>query len=357
MSSTPDLSGGDAAKPALTDPSIDERIHEQWYQPRIPRAVLKELMKRSDAEGLRNFVPWLLLLVASGWVAALCWGTWWAVPAFLVYGTIYSSSDARWHELAHGTPFKTRWLNDAFYHLSSFMTIREGYWWRWSHARHHTHTYFQERDPEIQVARPTQVWPIIIDFFGLLGTSLEIRKVVRHAFGRVDAATDAFLPATEKPKMIWSCRIYLLVVIGTIGLAIALRSFLPLMFVWTPRYYGGWLHQLLGLTQHAGLAVNVKDHRLNTRTVYINPVYRFLYLNMNYHLEHHLLPMVPFHALPRLHEVIKDQLPPAYPSLYAVYREMVPALWKQRSEPDHVIERKVPGESARQGTFATQSGI
>jgi fatty acid desaturase len=129
------------------------------------------------------------------------------------------------------------------------------------------------------------------------------------------------------------------------------------MFVWTPRFYGGWLHQLLGLTQHAGLAVNVKDHRLNTRTVYINPVFRFLYLNMNYHLEHHLLPMVPFHALPHLHEVIKDQLPPAYPSLYAVYREMVPALWKQRSEPAHVIEREVPAESAPRGTFATQSGI
>ncbi len=141
----------------MTDKTFDDRISEQWYQPRIPRAVLKELMKRSDAQGLRNFGLWLVLLIASGVVAALTWGTWWAVPAFFVYGTIYSSSDARWHELAHGTPFKTRWLNDAFYHLSSFMTIREAYWWRWSHARHHTHTYFVERDPEIQVARPTQV--------------------------------------------------------------------------------------------------------------------------------------------------------------------------------------------------------
>ncbi|MDR6381923.1 fatty acid desaturase [Paraburkholderia caribensis] len=328
--------------PSPSDPSFDARIAEQWYQPRIPRAVLKELMKRDDAAGLRNFIPWFALLVASGAVAAFTWGTWWAVPAFFVYGTIYSSSDARWHELSHGTPFKTRRINDAFYHLSSFMTIREGYWWRWSHARHHTHTYFQTRDPEIQVTRPTKVLPIVADFAGLVGCTLEIGKVVRHAFGRVDAATDAFLPASEKPKMIWSCRIYLAVVIGTIALALALHSFLPLMFVWTPRLYGGWLHQLLGLTQHAGLAVNVKDHRLNTRTVHTNFVFRFLYLNMNYHLEHHLLPMVPFHALPRLHDAIKDQLPPAYPSVYAAYREMLPALWKQRSDPKHVIERTLP---------------
>src|SRR6476660_6770518 len=126
MSSTSGVDGS-AATPALTDSTFDERVSEQWYQPRIPRAVLKELMKRSDAEGWRNFGLWLALLAASGAVAAFAWGTWWAVPAFFVYGTIYSSSDARWHELAHGTPFKTRRINDAFYHLSSFMTIREGY--------------------------------------------------------------------------------------------------------------------------------------------------------------------------------------------------------------------------------------
>jgi fatty acid desaturase len=356
MSSTPDVDGA-AAAPRVTDTAFEDGIGQQWYQPVIPRAVLKELMKRSDAEGWRNFGLWLALLVASGVVAAMTWGSWWAVPAFLVYGTIYSSSDARWHELAHGTPFKSRRANDFFYHLSSFMTIREGYWWRWSHARHHTHTYFQTRDPEIQVTRPTKVWPIVIDFMGLMGCSLEIGKVLRHAFGRVDESTNAFLPASEKPKMIWSCRIYLAVVIGTIALAIATRSFLPLMFVWTPRFYGGWLHQLLALTQHAGLAVNVKDHRLNTRTVYINPVFRFLYLNMNYHLEHHLLPMVPFYALPRLHDAIKDQLPPAYPSLYAVYREMLPALWKQRADPTHVIERKIPVRDVPPGVVPAQSNI
>src|SRR5260370_35383180 len=85
MSSTPDASGSDAAKPGLTDPTLDERIGQQWYQPRSPRAVLKELMKRSDAEGLRNFVPWLLLLVAPGLVAPLSCGPRWAVPAFFCH--------------------------------------------------------------------------------------------------------------------------------------------------------------------------------------------------------------------------------------------------------------------------------
>jgi MocE subfamily Rieske [2Fe-2S] domain protein len=53
--------------------------------------------------------------------------------------------------------------------------------------------------------------------------------------------------------------------------------------------------------------------------------------------------MVPYHALPRLHETIKDQTPPAYPSLWAVYKEMVPALIKQATEdPDYHIVRPLP---------------
>ena len=28
------------------------------------------------------------------------------------------------------------------------------------------------------------------------------------------------------------------------------------------------------------------------------PVHRYLYWNMNYHVEHHMFPLVPYHALP-----------------------------------------------------------
>ena len=55
---------------------------ENWYRPDIARQILKQLMKRSDASGLKNFGLWIALLLASGAVALYSWGTWWAVPAF-----------------------------------------------------------------------------------------------------------------------------------------------------------------------------------------------------------------------------------------------------------------------------------
>ena len=104
--------------------------------------------------GKYNFdliTPLLLRGVSLAQLVILTWGTWWVLLALLVYGTIYSSSHARWHECGHGTPFRTRWLNVVFYHISSFMSLREAYMWRWSHSRHHTHMIVVGRDPEIQV--------------------------------------------------------------------------------------------------------------------------------------------------------------------------------------------------------------
>ena len=49
-----------------------------------------------------------------------------------------------------------------------------------------------------------------------------------------------------------------------------------------------------------------KDPRKNTRTIYINPLERFLIAphHVNYHLEHHLLASVPIYRLRSLHKIL-----------------------------------------------------
>jgi len=99
---------------------------------------------------------------------------------------------------------------------------------------------------------------------------------------------------------------------------------------------------LFGYTQHAGLQEDVLDHRLNTRTVSINPAFRFIYWNMNYHLQRHMFPMVPYHALPKLHEAMKADTPPAYPSLLAAWKEILPMLIRQVQDPRYFARRELP---------------
>ena len=62
---------------------------------------------------------------------------------------------------------------------------------------------------------------------------------------------------------------------------------------------------------------------------------------MEYHIEHHMFPMVPSHKLPQLHEVIKDQLPKPK-SLYDAYKEIIPAIMKQTKNPDYHIQVQLP---------------
>ena len=341
------LSGGNQDAVELDGDRITGRVQEQWWKPKLSRQQMREIMQRRDGPALWHFGLWFALIGVSAYLAVISWGTWWAVPAFLVYGTIYTSADSRWHESGHGTPFRTRWLNEIVYYIASFMAIREAYMWRWSHSRHHTHTYFVGRDPEIQVQRPADLLKILLDFFYLRSGPPEVWRLVRNAFGRPNADVLDFVPGRELPKMYWSSRIHLAIIAAFAVWSLAIGSFLPMMFVLLPRFYGGWLQQLLSLPQHAGLGEDTYDHRENTRTVYVNPVFAFLYVNMQYHTEHHLMPMTPFHALPKLHEAVKDQMPPAYKSLWEAYKELIPALIKQATgDPGYRVMRPIPQDLA-----------
>jgi fatty acid desaturase len=318
-------------------------VAADWYHPEVPRKRMKELMRRSDGPALRDTALWLALLVASGVGGAVFWGTWLTVPFFIVYGVLYgSTTDSRWHESGHGTAFRTSWLNDVLYQIASFMNIKEPTFWRWSHARHHTDTIIVGRDREIAAMRPPDVAKLVINVVGLRDAWDTAISVARHAAGRLTEEERSFIPEDEHFRVRREARAWVTIYVAVVALALVLHSLLPLMYVGLPSLYGRWLATLFGISQHAGLAENVLDHRLNARTIHMNPVFRFLYWNMNYHVEHHMFPMVPYHALPRLHAEVADNMPTPYPSLLAAYREIVPTLLRQMREPDHYVRRALP---------------
>ena len=128
----------------------------------------------------------------------------------------------------------------------------------------------------------------------------------------------------------------------TIVFSLLYQTWLPLLFIILPNFYGKTLVMLMGLTQHAGLQEDIKDHRYTTRTVYLNPILSFLYWHMEYHIEHHIFPTVPSYNLPKIHELIKDQLPTTRKGLWGAYKEILPALIKQAKDPDYKIPLTVP---------------
>ena len=319
----------------------------EWYSPKISRSRLKELMQRRDGPAARETLIWFGLIIISGTLGYKAWGTWWAVPCFVVYGALYGgTSDSRWHESAHRTAFKTVWMNDVLYEIASFMVFRESVPWRWSHTRHHTDTIIVGRDPEIAVPRPVSLLSVALKFISVTRVPEEFAKMVRHCFGRLTPAEETYIPAEERHKVYRNARLYILIYAAVIAWAMAIRSVLPLMYIGLPAFYGWWLGGLFGLTQHAGLAEDVLDHRLNTRTVYMNPIFRYLYWEMNYHVEHHLFPMIPYHALGKLHQEVKAEMPKAYNGLWEAYREIIPTLIRQAKDATYFVRRPLPGAAS-----------
>jgi MocE subfamily Rieske [2Fe-2S] domain protein len=314
-----------------------------WYQCAVPRETMRQLLVRRDGPAIRDTVIWFALIIGAGLATWKLWGSWWALLPYAIYCVLYAStSDSRWHESSHGTAFKTDWMNNALYEIASFMVMRESTVWRWSHSRHHSDTIIVGRDPEIAVPRPPDLKAIVLTFLGVRAYPNYFPAVLRHCLGRMSAAEKTFIPETEFPKVYLRARIYFLIYASAIGIAIYERSIFPVMLVGLASLFGYWLMPIYGMTQHAGLAENVLDHRLNCRTVYMNPINRFFYWNMNYHVEHHMFPLVPYHALPRLHAVVKEDCPTPYASIPAAWREIIPALLRQTKDPAYHVKRQLP---------------
>jgi fatty acid desaturase len=84
--------------------------------------------------------------------------------------------------------------------------------------------------------------------------------------------------------------------------------------------------RIRGITEHAGYQPG-KDQKEISRTV-INPMETFFFSpnNVNYHIEHHAYPSVPYFNLPIVHKLLKERgdLPKA--NVYKTYKDVVKEL-------------------------------
>ena len=320
---------------------------DKWYKCSVDKKVLKELSKRSNWQGIKHILVWIIILVLSGYMAFITWGSWWTILWFLIYGNIYTFCNPIWHECGHKTAFKSRWLNEFFYHITSFMYNYEPIRWRWSHFHHHRYTlHTKERyDHEIQVTKPTDLFFVLMmhlpggNLFTFLFFHLETLK---HALGLTSVVMKDCVPKQEQSKVRLFARNHVILWTIIIVASIYFQTWFPILYLLLPFVYGTTMIHIIQFIQHAGLTNDVKDHRLTTRSVKLNPIFSFLCWNMEYHLEHHMYPMIPSYNLKKLHALIKHQLPPAKKNLWDAYKEIIPAILKQAKNPNYKIDVQLP---------------
>ena len=337
----------------------DGKVH--WYRSKVDPKLMSELMRCSDWQGLRQAVGHLGLWFATGTLAWLAFrqvtaaNAYWSVPlllaALFAHGTVGNFlGGTACHELSHKTPFKTKALNEFFLRVFAFFGWFDRVWYRASHIRHHQLTVHHDYDGEVILPprfsfRDWQFWLALFGWNPLV-TWGAIRTQWRRATGRLDNSWFEFVLPEEDLALRRQHRDWArFVLVGHLALAAAFVAtgqwFLVFVFNLGTQYCS-WLGFLCGSPQHYGLSPDVPDHRLCCRTYTCSWLPGFLYWNMQYHVEHHMFPAVPFFNLPRLRAAIAHDLPPAPHGLLATWREILAIHRRQREDPTYAFVPPLP---------------
>lgn len=299
-----------------------------WYRSPVSPEIMKEVRTRSDARGLAQTLGYLAVLAGTGYAAV--WSIWNLHPiltvlVFLVHGVFWSFMLNGFHELSHSTVFKTRALNTFFFRLFSFLSWNNHVFFKTSHTVHHANTLHYPDDMEVilpvRLTLKEFLTRGIVNPIGFLetlyGTARFALGVVRgkvySGLGAFNAEwlAELFPPdaSKERRKLVNWARVTLLGHVAIAVVSISLGAwYIPIIVSLAPFYGNGFLY-FINPTQHIGLMDNVPDYRLNSRTIYLNPLLQFLYWHMNFHIEHHMYAAIPCYNLPKLHRAIKDDLP------------------------------------------------
>ncbi len=280
---------------------------------KLDRKIIKELSRRSDTPGLIYLAQWLGSLLATGYLVWLSLGTWWVWPAMVVYGTFLCvPTYAISHETAHGTAFRSRWLNEAVLWVTSLIYFEEPLHRRYTHTNHHTHTWHVGLDSQMPFDTPMDFKGWVAEISGFALTRLDLKTFWQLATKRYSDMALMVTPEAELPKLTRGARSFIAIYGGIAALIIAGYTW-PLWFLVLPRILGAPVMLLFTLIQHVETQENSPSILESTRSFRTTWLGRFLYLNMNNHVEHHLYTQMPFHALPALSEAVKDRCPSLTP--------------------------------------------
>lgn len=262
---------------------------------------LRELMQRSNLRGALQLGSHFGAIGLSGWLLWTVWGTWWAVPAFMVHGVLLNFLYAGQHELSHGAVFRTKWPNEAAGRLIGFLMIYPRDFDLIQHWAHHQYTQNWEKDGEL-VREPYTLSSYLLWFWGVTYWRSRVSRIVRFCRGIVP---EPYIRPDQHALVIREARILALGYAAIAAVSVATGSWAAVLLWLAPMVVMKPVHQLQNTIEHLGLS-HEDDILKNTRSTRTNALMRWLCWQMPYHTAHHTFPSVPFWRLRELDAAMRD---------------------------------------------------
>jgi fatty acid desaturase len=273
---------------------------------------------RAEINSLYKVRPWanfILLLYPAAWILSIAIMQrypFWPVRAvgIVVIAISVQAMGTLMHEALHGNlfrdPFFDRWVGFALGVPTFFSSAA----YKVTHLNHHRHTRSEKDMDEFSYSCRTRRQYLALFYASfLVGSLLYMCAVPVKAY--------AMASLKNRRRIVAEYSLMFLAYATAVSYATIMRHTEWLRWYWlAPIAVAVVLSNIRALAEHMGTS-GEGDAILKTRTVTSNPLVSFLMLNLNYHLEHHLFPAIPWYNLPRVHQLLK----PMYKARGAVVRK------------------------------------
>ena len=286
--------------------------HSQWYQT-LDAETKAAIGRLRQHKPVWNLTLPLFVLLWIGLGVLVMRAPHWSIQIveYVLMGMVIHGIGNFMHEGIHGTLFRSKRWNRWIGFLAGAPTLLAVSAFGANHLLHHKHTRTEQDPDELLNISPNRALRTLYFYtWFLFGTIIFGARIPYVLVTRCTRA-ERMAVATE--------RVIMILALGGLLLAAYYFGFLTvLLHCWfIPLLIASLMVNIRGWAEHQ---LTVPDHPLRqTRTVTSNWFYSFLNINLNYHLEHHLFPGVPWYNLPALHKLLQPEYEKAGASIYKSY--------------------------------------
>ncbi len=260
------------------------------------------LIKSLSTPNGKVFAAWSLMHIAL-WMVLMGWiyfaeDNWFIqlILSFLIASQLHAFTVLQ-HDCGHKAAFQSKQANLWVGRFFAWFTFMPCTVFTEIHRRHHAHLGDPERDPDEWFYAAGKKWLFLREglfIFRFIWLSLTNDFSARVKWRIARELTFNVVSMALVLYLLWTNDLQGIALFGLIFPMLILATII------NPISRGYEHYPLASMTQSDPRR---RDMRYNTVTVK-NAVIGFLWANINYHVEHHLYPRVPFYRLPFLHKIL-----------------------------------------------------
>ncbi len=293
--------------------AYEDQSMRSWFRTLDPD-IRTQIRALHQLKMSSNFIFVYLALVWAGTAFIMHLFPYWPIwlIGYGIIGLVLHGYGNFMHEGIHGNLFRNSGLDRWAGFLGGIPTFVSPTAYRVVHMLHHRYNRTENDPDDLNNISPDPFFRRLFYYLWLFF------GIFVYIYIRIPHLAMKHGNKKERRQILVEYLLMAVILTGAVVLAFRYGFTGALLHYWLiPILFCGLFANLRGWAEHM---LTEHGHPLKeTRTVTSNRVLSFLNLNLNYHLEHHLFPAIPWYNLPRVHQLLLEEYQNAGAVIYGSY--------------------------------------